>query len=58
MQYKILTASNAEQLALAVNASIKDGWVPVGGVACMREPHYGDPSYYQAMIKGKPNESK
>ncbi len=33
MEYKIITASNCDQLAKRVNKAGADGWVPLGGVA-------------------------
>ena len=33
MEYKIITASNFDQLAKKVNKAIEEGWVPLGGVA-------------------------
>ena len=50
LEYYIVEARSREELIIAVNNHIRDGWRPQGGVACNGEediPLY----FYQALIK-------
>ena len=51
MEYRIQEAVSTEELEKQVNALIVKGWMPQGGVACLAEGPYGEPSYLQAMVK-------
>ncbi len=51
MEYRLVEAVSAEELMQRVNDLLKAGWQPLGGVACLAEGPYGDPSYIQAMIR-------
>ncbi len=49
MQYIIIYATFFESLEKKVNAKIKEGWSPLGGVSvCVQD---GEEHFYQAMIK-------
>jgi hypothetical protein len=51
--YKVIRSSNIRYLEIDVNAHIKEGWIPIGGVAAMYKSRHGeeDGLFYQAMIK-------
>lgn len=53
LRYTILTAENAQDLIMAVNKAVEDGFEPVGGIAI--ESHAGvmSPTYYQAIYNNK-----
>jgi len=51
MKYKILEAASTAEIQKEANELIKNGWVPQGGIACLAEGPYGEPSYLQAMVK-------
>jgi hypothetical protein len=51
MEYCIVTHWNATKLQETVNAYIKSGWVPQGGVSIAVAPG-GDERFAQAMIRG------
>jgi hypothetical protein len=51
MKYKIIEAVHRVDLEREVNAAIKQGWKPIGGVCS--DTAYGSRSYlYQAMVLG------
>lgn len=50
MWYKIVTADNTIILEQKVHESIKDGWMPQGGVA-IHEPYGKYSCVAQAMVK-------
>ncbi len=48
MQYAIVYDTIFEWLEKKVNAKIKEGWTPIGGVSvCIQD---GEEHFYQAMI--------
>ena len=49
MQYCIVEAVTAQELSIAVNEKIVDGWLPVGGVASIMDG--GDGKLAQAMTR-------
>jgi hypothetical protein len=53
MKYKIVESASVADLESEVNALIKKGWRPVGGVAGIAEGSYGEPLFFQAMVKEK-----
>jgi len=54
MIYDILTARSAIKLGELVQAAIREGWRPLGGVsvALNGSPEHGDLVFAQAMIFG------
>lgn len=58
MIYDIFTARSAAQLGALVQAAIREGWRPIGGVsvALNGSPEHGDLVYAQAMILEVTNE--
>jgi|GEM_PF-1268169 hypothetical protein len=62
MKYSVLSNASLEKLITDVNAYIKDGWIPQGGIAygnyVYHRNHHGDAgevtyTYCQAMIKNE-----
>jgi hypothetical protein len=51
IDYKLIGASTVDSLAAKVNEFIKDGWVPLGGVAYGPETDACRVWYVQAMVK-------
>jgi hypothetical protein len=52
MKYKVIEANGeAINLQEEVNRHIRDGWVPIGGVAVGYSPQSYNWWFYQAMIK-------
>lgn len=55
--YALITAADPQEFTNSVNLAMADGWVPLGGVATVREP--GNPAqasapkihFSQAMIR-------
>jgi len=54
MEYKIVSAFATKELEVKVNEEIKNGWVPVGGIAMEITVYHDrkDPLICQAMTKG------
>lgn len=54
MEYTILFSSHIEVLSVQVNAAIKEGWRPIGGVSCAIASNPGyrtEYQYTQAMVR-------
>jgi hypothetical protein len=51
MTYKIIRASSEDQLENEINRYIRNGWVPVGGVAVFRFSAGTYEFFIQAIIK-------
>ena len=47
MKYRIVERENPEDLQIAVNHWIRDGWIPIGGPMFVQ--HRINTCYYQAM---------
>lgn len=59
MEYRILTASSFMDLEKAVNESISEGWVPVGGAGAVEYNEVDDDCdwmCFQAMTKNEPKD--
>lgn len=48
-QYDILSAVSTDDLVKKVNAKIKEGWQPIGGICCVLVK--GNPVFIQSMTK-------
>ena len=51
MEYILISDTDPDVLAKKVNDSIKNGYVPAGGLACFVQPLLY--KFFQAMIKTK-----
>jgi hypothetical protein len=51
MEYTIVIGDSPEDLFNRVNALIKQGWIPPGGISVLNIIRQG---YFQAMIREKP----
>jgi hypothetical protein len=53
MEYKIIDSRDIQNLIVGVNMEIKNGWIPLGGVAIMTrsESGYEYSKYCQAMTR-------
>jgi len=51
MNYRIITAHSADQLAKKVNEAVADGWAPLGGVALDANHQDMEDFVAQAMIR-------
>jgi hypothetical protein len=51
MDYLVCENNDLEAMQRRVNEYIRQGWLPIGGVAIVRERVSGPVSYFQAVIK-------
>lgn len=52
--YRVIEGSTAHELRINVNAVIKEGWIPQGGLTVVRSKYGklgGYDDFYQAVIK-------
>lgn len=50
-EYMVITDDNTNDLANQVNANIREGWQPFGGVSCSPPTEQNIEWYAQAMVK-------
>lgn len=50
MKYEVISSHSKNELEAAVNALIKEGWIPQGGVAIQPGSSDLHPAWVQAMI--------
>lgn len=51
MEYKVVTDSYLLDFEKSVNAAMKNGWVPCGGMQIITERLDGRPLFLQAMMR-------
>ena len=50
-EYKLVKAYNQMDIENHVNENIKEGWIPIGGVAVYLNSSHNVEIFYQAMVK-------
>jgi hypothetical protein len=55
VEYKIVSAAWREQLEARVNAHLREGWLPIGGLMRIAD---GDKEYLQAVTRASPTPGK